>query len=559
MKYILRKISFLLCILLSVTGANAQLNDVQLRSPFDFELLLSANFGELRSNHFHAGVDFKTGEVSGKQIKCIADGYICRAKVETAGYGLALYVMHDGYMTVYGHLDRFPANVAKRVRDYQYDKERFEVDMHFGPDEFPVKRGELLAHAGNTGYSFGPHLHFEVRDTTGNELYNPLAFYKDKIKDTRAPKATALAVYPRRGGGALFAGDSSRVFKLKNGVLCDTIEAWGDIAFAVEALDYMDKTSNKYGIYHTMLFVDGEMCYEAQMDNFSFDENKLVLTSVDKGREKRGEATLQKLFIAPNNPFRGFKADGRRGWVTIDEERIYNVECHLLDFHGNKSVVKAVVRGDSCAIAQSASEGLLSWRRGNTIEAPGASLVIPQGELFDDALFSVVNDSGVCTVSGVYASTGEDVFFRRGATLSLSADDVMVEDKSKLYICEFTEKDTTWVGGKYADGRVVGSISSQGCYGIAADTLPPVLKPVNEKAWMNNARLVFDLYDNETRVTSFRGTLNGKFVLFKYNRKERRLTFDFRQENIRSGNLKLKVVVTDAYGNSTEFEKSIKY
>ena len=127
------------------------------------------------------------------------------------------------------------------------------------------------------------------------------------------------------------------------------------------------------------------------------------------------------------------------------------------------------------------------------------------------------------------------------------------------YIIAFAEKDTTWVGGKYADGRVVGSISSQGCYGIAADTLPPVLKPVNEKAWMNNARLVFDLYDNETRVTSFRGTLNGKFVLFKYNRKERRLTFDFRQENIRSGNHKLKVVVTDAYGNSTVFEKSIKY
>ena len=559
MRHILRKITLIICFLLSATGVKAQLQDVQLRSPFDFELLLSANFGELRSNHFHAGVDFKTGGVSGKQIRCVDDGYICRAKVETAGYGLALYVMHDGYMTVYGHLDRFPANVAKRVRDYQYDKERFVVDLHFQPDEFPVKRGELLAYAGNTGYSFGPHLHFEVRDTTGNELYNPLQFYKDKIKDTRAPKATAVAVYPRQGGGVLFAGDTSRVFKLKNGLLGDTIDAWGDIAFAVEALDYMDGTTNKYGIYHTELLVDGKLFYEAQLDNFSFDENKLILSSVDKGREKRDEGTFQKLFVAPNNPFREFRTAGNNGWVTIDEERIYNVQCRLIDYYGNESVVSMVLRGDSCGIVPTTGADVLSWRMENRIEIPGARLVIPKGELFDDARLAIVNEGGACTVSGGYASTGEEVFFHHGAELSLSVGDLPVDDKSKLYICEITEKDTSWVGGKYVDGSVVGTISSQGRYGIASDTVPPVLKPVNEKNWMNNARLVFDLYDNETRVTSFRGTLNGKFVLFKYNRKDKRLTFDFKQENIRSGNHKLKVVVTDAYGNSTVFEKSIKY
>ena len=90
-------------------------------SPFDFRLLLSGNFGELRSNHFHAGVDFKTQGVVGKPIKCVADGYICRAKVQSGGYGRALYVMHDnGYMTVYGHLDRFPDIVAERIRENQY-------------------------------------------------------------------------------------------------------------------------------------------------------------------------------------------------------------------------------------------------------------------------------------------------------------------------------------------------------------------------------------------------------------------------------------------------------
>ena len=150
--------------------------DDGLNRPFDFDLLLSASYGELRSNHFHAGLDFKTCGVVGKPIKCVADGYIYRAKVEAAGYGMALYVMHDGFMTVYAHLDRFPEAIAKRVRKYQYDKEQFEVDLYFLPADYPVKRGEFLALAGNTGYSFGPHLHFELRDASGTRLYNPLPY-----------------------------------------------------------------------------------------------------------------------------------------------------------------------------------------------------------------------------------------------------------------------------------------------------------------------------------------------------------------------------------------------
>lgn len=559
MKNIAKKIGLTACLLLFAIGAGAQLTDVKLRSPFDFDLLLSANFGELRSNHYHSGVDFKTGGVAGKQIKCVADGYICRAKVEAGGYGLALYVMHDGYMTVYGHLDRFPAAVAKRVRKYQYDKERFGVDMHFQPGEFPVKRGEVLAYAGNTGYSFGPHLHFEVRDASGNELYNPLQFYKNKIKDTRAPKATAIAVYPRQGEGALFGESASRVFDLKEGVLGDTIEAWGEIGFGIDVLDYMDNTTNKYGVYRVELLVDGEVLFESQMDNFSFVENKLILSGVDKGREKRDEGSFQKLFVAPNNNFGEFKFGDCRGWVTIDEERLYSVEFRLLDYHGNKSTIKVAVRGESCDIVPMTGEEVLSWRNENYVETQGASLSVPKGELFDDACLSLCNDTGVCTVTGYYASTGEDVFFRRGAELSLDAGDVNVADRTKLYLCKMTEKDTSWVGGRYADGKVVGKILSTGVYAIAADSVPPVLSPVNEKEWMKSARLVFDLYDNETNVSSFRGTLNGNFVLFKYSSKDRRLTFDFGQENIRRGNHKLKVVVTDAYGNSTVFEKSIKY
>ena len=480
--------------------------------------------------------------------------------METAGYGMALYVMHDGFMTVYAHLDRFPDNVAKRVRNYQYNNERFEADLYFSPGEYPVKRGELLAHAGNSGYSFGPHLHFELRDSTGTRLYNPLLYYKKLVTDTRVPKATAITVYPRLGAGALYAGQASKSFKLNEGVLSDTIEAWGDIAFGIEALDYMDNTTNKYGLYHIELSVDGRLCFENRMDSYTFSENKLILACVDQARERRGEGTFQKLYRMPNNPFSEYMSDNGRGWVTIDEERLYNVECRIADYHGNESRYTFVVRGVACEPAQhECVPAPLMWNRENVLEAEGARLRIPKGEMFDDAYLTIAYDDS-CTLQGSCCSTDEDIVFRHGAKLSLKAgDDVAGIPGEKLYIGKKTDKGISWEGGTCSDGWVTATISSQGVYDIAVDTVPPVLVPVDEALWEQNAKVVFTLDDKETKPVSFRGTLNGKFVLFKYNRKERRLTFDFKQENIKSGTHQLRVVATDACGNAAVFEKSIKY
>ena len=561
MRYWLNRVFLVVVLLFAMGRSFAQPAAGEgLRSPFDFDILLSASYAELRSNHFHAGLDFKTGGVVGKPIKCVADGYIYRAKVEAAGYGLALYVMHDGFMTVYAHLDRFPDALAKRVRKYQYDKERFEVDLYFAPGDYPVKRGEFLAYAGNSGYSFGPHLHFELRDATGTKLYNPLPYYEQLVTDTRAPRATAIAVYPRLGAGVLSAGQESQAFQLNGNVLADTISAWGEIAFGIDALDYMDNTTNKYGLYSVELFVDSVLCFKSQMDGFSFAENKLILACVDQKREERGEGSFQKLFKMPNNPFGEYEVGEGQGWVSINEQRLYNVECRIADYHGNESRYKIVVRGDSCAIEQPVRVSeILPWNRENVVETAGARLHIPRGEMFDDACLNIVYDDS-CTLSGGCASVDEDVVFWHGAKLSLlPGDDVAGIDAKKLYICKKGKKGASWVGGKFSDGWVTATISSQGVYDIAVDTVPPVLLPVNEAAWEQNARVEFNLDDNETKIASFRGTLNGKFVLFKYNRKERRLTFDFKQENIKSGTHKMKVVATDACGNTTAFEKYIKY
>ena len=176
----------MLLVCLGLTGLTVSAQTF--RSPVDIPILLSGNFGELRNNHFHSGIDFKTQGVEGKNIRAVKDGYVSRILVSPWGYGHALYVKHpDSTMSVYGHLRNFAGHIATYVKEQQYAQERFSVDLSPEPSQFPVKAGELIALSGNTGSSGGPHLHFEIRDLRTGEPVDPIVYYKDKIKDTRPP------------------------------------------------------------------------------------------------------------------------------------------------------------------------------------------------------------------------------------------------------------------------------------------------------------------------------------------------------------------------------------
>lgn len=551
-------VAFLLCICAGISFAQSR--DSLFVAPFNFPLLLSGNFGELRSDHFHSGVDFKTQGVVGKPIRCVADGYICRAVVTPGGYGNALYVMHDnGYMTVYAHLDRFPAGVERVVRDYQYVNETFRVDLHFSPDKFRVKQGELLAYAGNSGYSFGPHLHFEVRDSSGNELYDPMQFYKDKIKDTREPIIHSLAVYPKMGKGAVFGSSSSRTYDVCGDSIKEVVEAWGMVGFGVKALDYMDGTTNKYGVRRMELLVDGELLFFSSMDNFSFDENLLINAWVDYGRLYNNGEWYQKLYIDDNNPLRLLNSGRNGGWFEVNEERDYGVECRMTDYHGNESCLRFIVRGKKSVIPPfPACTHVLYCDAANKIEYLGMELELPKGVLFENALLNVRLLEGE-GLSWRYLLTDTVYPMLEGAKLSIRVGDRLPVDKSKLYVRHVEPNDSSSVGGVYWDGWITANITTLSCYEVAVDTVPPMLSPVNEEQWMDNGRIVFSVKDKETSIAGFKGTIDGDFVLFEYNYKNSLFTLDLRREKVSRGEHLLRFVVSDACGNETVFEKSINY
>lgn len=548
--------------LLLVASTRGQATDSLFMPPFDFEHFLSGNFAELRSNHFHAGLDFKTQGVEGKPIRVVADGYIARAKVQYGGYGRALYVMHNnGYMTVYGHLQKFPAEVEKSVRARQYADECYAVDITFAEEKFPVKCGDVLAFAGNSGYSFGPHLHFEVRSPDGEQLYNPLQFYKDIVADKREPVVQAVAVYPQEGRGTVCGSPYSVVRKVQNGVVADTLSAWGLVGFGFKGLDYMNGTTNKYGIYEIELYVDDSLRFAARMDNFSYSENRLINAWADYERLSAGEGWFLRSFILPNNPLRALEADAANGWIDVCEERLYKVEYRLRDYHGNSSSCVFAVRGVRSEFSPSFSRGYhLSWYFANEIEGDDFSLVIPRDALFDNAWVEV-RDSVTAKGMPICILGNKKIPLWHNANLTIKIPSHLLPYADKCYIERLTSKGGNPVGGKNdcAEGYVTASISVLDRYSLAVDTVAPRLKPVKEKEWGRSGKVVFTLTDKESGVDSYKCYIDGRFVLFEYSSKNGRLVCNLQHEKVSRGLHNLKIIATDRVGNQVEYKKIIKY
>ena len=546
----------------TVTGAFSVTREKEFTLPFDFPVLFSGNFAELRSNHFHGGVDFKTQGVIGKPIHAPADGYVSRVTVAPGGYGNAMYITHyNGYTTVYGHLEEFMPAIEKLVRECQYRDETFSVDISFGQDEFPVKRGDIVSLSGNTGYSFGPHLHFEVRETESNQFVNPLIFYKEHVRDTKPPKAYAVALYPRSGKGAVEGDNKRSICKIDGNSLNDTLRVWGEVGFGVKALDFMDNTSNNYGIYRIELTVDDSLLYSSSMDRVAPTENRLINAWVDyEAYYMRGEWFMRSHLI-DNNQLRLLSVDENRGWLCVDEERLYRVEYMLADFHGNVSRYHFFVKGERCDVQQvnSGDAQYFCWDTDNELRDLGMRLKIQKGELFEDAALHVVRTEQPDAPSDRYNLNGVTHPLWRGCELSIRLKKCPLDDDKKYYIKYVRGRGSYGVGGVIKDGWIKTDISSFGCYEVAIDTLPPVVRPVNEKQWGRSGLLSFYMSDSETGVKSYKGYIDGKFKLFKFSSKNVRLTCNLRAEGVSRGTHHLRLVVTDRAGNETIIEKIFKY
>ena len=513
-------------------------------SPFDFPLLLSGNFGELRANHFHGGVDFKTQGVVGKPIRCIADGYISRVTVTPGGYGRAVYITHDnGYTSVHGHVLKFMDEVEKVVEAYQYGHETFSVDMKFGPEEFPLKQGEVFALAGNEGYSFGPHLHMEIRRTDTGEYIDPLQFYTDRIKDTTAPRATHIVLYPQAGKGVVAGSARKKIVPMAN--LQTPVEAWGKIAAGIKAYDYMDGTANNYGVRSVRLLVDSVEVFRSTVDGFLPDENRMINAWTDYEEYATRNSWFMRSQILPGNTWRMLQADEEGGVVTINEERPYEFVYVLEDLYGNRRSYRFIIKGKEQPVKPlEKGRHYLRWNQGNIVQQPGMELVIPRGMLYEDVDLNCKVMADSLNISFDYQLHDRPVPLHAGCRLMIGVRNYPVTDMSKYYVVRKHKGRRSSAGGYFEEGFMYTDIRELGTYSVAIDTVAPRIVPLNQPQW-KTGNIQFKIRDAETGIKDYKVYVDGNFVLFKFSSKNALLSC-MHPGRIKKGmKHKKEVVITD--------------
>lgn len=531
--------------------------------PMDIPLYLSGNFGELRANHFHSGIDFKTQGKQGIPVKSVKEGFVSRISVSPYGYGRAIYIDHpDGLTSVYGHLSKFAPGIESAVRDSQYHKETFTLNLYFEKEDFPVKQGEIIAYSGNTGGSGGPHLHFEFRDTESEHPIDPLPFFRDKIRDTRPPDIQSIMIFPQFGKGVVNDSDKKQAFQIikdKSGKqqISDSIYVWGDIAVGVKAYDKMSETSNIYAVKEIVLKVDGTDVFHSVINRFSFDDTRYLNSFIDWENWRDNRSFFMKSFIEPGNRL-DFYQTPYNGIVSISEERPYQCEYILKDLYGNTSRFSFSIFGKESMIPEKEESAIFfPYNQNNSYRENGIDLEIPRKNLYTDLRLNISVIPDHTEFSPLYV-IGEHIPLHSYCPLTLDIANDTYSDKPKYGIISVYNGRISWIGGEYQNGKMSGKIRELGNYSILADTVPPSITSIQPTKWTSLRKISFKVTDDLSGISEWKGTIDGQFVLFEYDAKTNLLFYEYDPKRMKPGKKRLHLTVRDSAGNLAEFDRSIQ-
>lgn len=529
------------------------------RSPLDIPLQLSGNFGELRPNHFHAGFDFKTNQKEGLNVYAVADGYISRIKVSTAGYGKAIYITHpNGYTSVYGHLQKAIGSIQEKIVALQYAEKSYEIEAFFKPGEMPVKKNDIIALSGNTGGSEGPHLHFEFRDNKTEKIINPL-FFGIQTLDTKNPIVSSLLVYPI--DNTTIVNESKRPVILNLSLqqdgtyLSQQVFASGKIGFGISATDNDNVSYNANGVYKTQLISNGKVIFGYEFDTMVFDEARYINAFIDYSRYKKMYQRVQKLYM--KNPFSwsNIYQNYENGIINVTPNTLEIQRIEVSDFFKNKTVITIPVKYSAkpALIKEDikVTKYLVKSKVESNFEKDNFSVYFPAGTFYEDFYlnFDVKNNTLFLHDDTVPAHTN--------FTISVEDTKSTEEEKKKMFIASVNGTKLGYITTKLVDNTFTCKTRNLGQFTLAKDITAPKISMAKsiEGKWITAQKSInVTISDDLSGVKTYNGYINDKWVLFEYESKLKRLTHVFNDDLLLEGANKLKVVVTDNVGNSTIFE-----
>ena len=562
---VMKNIVFVVLLLLSAMQIQAQDATPDFVAPLGIDLLLSANFGELRSNHFHSGVDFKTQGRTGLKVYAVDEGYVSRIAVSPWGYGKAIYIDHpSGYTTVYAHLDKFVGAIADTIMRMQYERESFAIDTLLPPGMLPVTKGMHIANSGNSGSSGGPHLHFEVRHTDSESPLDPLRWYRKWVKDNVAPEPRLVALYRHNAveNGLVVPKRVMHPEQTKPGSYKCTkpFEAWGRVSLGIKAYDRMNATSNIYGVHKVCCWVDDMLLYESVIDSITFAETRYINSLIDyhELRSNKG-STIMRTAVLPGNKLSTIYGDTMGdGTFVIDQERAYQCRFELTDLYGNRSTVEFVINGRPTDATPAAAEGIcFDYQYDNEYATDEMNLYVPAGVLYDNLSFdykSQPNEQGYSSIHHIHNS---NVPLHKWCELALKITCDTLSDE-KYYIEYSSNGKTSPVIGHYDAGWYEARVRNMGTYKVVADLVAPNITAINPDKWRANGTIAFKITDKGSGIASYRAEIDGKFCLMEYDAKRSRLSCRTADLPFDKGTYILTLVVSDYCGNTHSVEHTIK-
>lgn len=523
------------------------------RNPLGIPMLLAGNFGECRPGHFHSGIDIKTNGRENLPVFAAADGYISRIKMEPGGFGHGLYITHgNGYTTLYAHLNDFIPAVQQYVRQQQYKKESWTVDLALSPSQFPVKKGQQIAFSGNTGGSTAPHLHFEIRNTKTEHPLNPQLFGLT-VSDTRPPVPLKLAVYDR---SVSFYNDTPDLYPLSKkgnsyGPAGDTLLVNDQNGIGIEVNDFMNGSDNTLAFYTAEWYVDDVLQGRIRLDDIGYDETRYLHAYADYKSKQLKKIWLQCLFRLPGNQLDRIyeELNSDRGEIIMPDNEAHALLIKLTDVSGNESLVRCMIQRGKEKAATACNEQFIAGKA-NTSGHPNIGYQMEPRTFYDHVCYTFSNTQKPGLFSDIYelgpayapAHTYFDLQLKPGLPVPFDL-------RGKMAMVYSDGKDESGKAATPSEkGWYKASVRNLGKYWLQADTTAPVISPARLPANQSKARrITFTVNDAITSVRSFRGELDGEWILFEQHGSSWFYEMD---SHCAKGAHQLVVTATDENGNS---------